>query len=44
MLGQYCPQFANMQMVTDTGALVGAIAPEMDKTLGNYAVRRSRNG
>lgn len=34
MLAEYLPQMATMQMVTDTGALVGAIAPKMDRALG----------
>lgn len=39
---QYFPQFANMQMVTDTGALVGELAPRMDKQLGKIATRKGR--
>lgn len=32
----------NMQMVTDTGALIGAITPGIDKALGTRAVRKGR--
>ncbi len=35
---------ANMQMVTDTGALVGQIAGKMDKRLGVMAVMKGRMG
>lgn len=43
-LQQYLPQMANMQMVTDTGALVGQLAPAMDARMGIMAARRERNG
>lgn len=39
---QYLPQMANMQMVTDTGALVGAIAPQMDRRLGRIYENQGR--
>lgn len=42
MFSQYFPQFANMQMVTDTGALVGELAPAMDKKLGIIANHKGR--
>lgn len=45
MLGQYLPyvkDFANMQMVTDTGLLVGALAPGMNEQLGVIAFRGKR--
>ena len=38
----YLPQMANMQMVTDTGALVGQLAPQMDEQLGVIAMRQRR--
>ena len=38
----YLPQLANMQLVTDTGALVGEIAPKMDDRLGLLATRQRR--
>ena len=45
MLGQYLPylpQLANMKVVTDTGALVGQLAPQMDERLGVIAMRQRR--
>lgn len=42
IISQYLPQFANMQMVTDTGLLVGALAPQMDEQLGIIAQRKAR--
>ena len=42
LMAEYLPQMANMQMVTDTGALVGAIAPAMDDRLGDIVKRRGR--
>lgn len=41
LLRQYIPDMANMQLVTDTGALVGQLAPAMDAQLGAIARRRS---
>lgn len=41
LLRQYIPDIANMQLVTDTGALVGQLAPAMDAQLGVIARRRS---
>ena len=41
LLRQYIPDISNMQMVTDTGALVGQLAPAMDAQLGVIARRRS---
>ena len=38
----YIPQIANMKMVTDTGALVGQLAPQMDQSLGVIAMRQRR--
>jgi hypothetical protein len=42
IFSQYFPMFANMQLVTDTGALVGEIAPAMDEELGLIAMRKGR--
>ena len=39
---QYFPQFANMQVVMDGGALVGQIAPEVDKQLGIITTHKGR--
>ena len=36
------PEIANMQLVTDTGALVGEIAPAMDQELGKIYRRQGR--
>ena len=38
----YLPQLANMQLVTDTGVLVGELAPEMDVALGKLAAAYGR--
>lgn len=42
LLDKYLPQLANVQLVTETGALIGALAPGMDDALGRIAVRRER--
>ena len=45
LLGQYLPylpQLANLKVVTDTGALVGELAPQMDEQLGILALRQRR--
>lgn len=34
---RYLPQLANMQIVTDTGTLIGELAPGMDEALGKMA-------
>ena len=41
-LQEYLPGMANMQLVMDNGALVGALAPGMDKALGKIAYRNGR--
>ena len=41
LLRRYVPELANMTLVTDTGALVGQLAPAMDAQLGVIARRRS---
>lgn len=42
LMTDYFPQFANMQMVMDSGALVGQIAPAMDSQLGRIADHKGR--
>lgn len=42
IMSQYFPQFANQKIVMDTGAMVGAIAPEMDMQLGRIADHKGR--
>lgn len=41
-LMEMMPQMANMQMVTDTGVLIGELAPGMDEALGMLARREER--
>ena len=41
-LMEYMPQMAHMQLVTDTGALIGELAPGMDEALGELARREER--
>lgn len=41
-MSQYLPQMANMQVVMDTGATVGALAPQMDRELGKRVARSGR--
>lgn len=38
----YLPGLAQMQIVTDTGVLVGELAPGMDAALGRISARRAR--
>ena len=42
LLEDLLPQLTTMQMVTDTGALVGEIAPMVDSKLGDIAKRKGR--
>lgn len=42
LLEDILPQLTTMQMVTDTGALVGEIAPMVDSKLGDIAKRKGR--
>ena len=45
MLSQYLPylpQIANLQVVTETGVLVGVLAPQMDQRLGVISYRQRR--
>lgn len=41
-LDRLAASIANMQLVLDTGELVGGIAPAMDTALGNIQIRRGR--
>lgn len=41
-LDRLAASIENMQLVLDTGALVGGIAPAMDTALGNIQIRRGR--
>lgn len=43
MLSEYFPQFANTQLIMDSGVLVGEIAPVMDDALGAVTTRKGRN-
>jgi phage-related protein len=38
----YLPQLAKLQVVTDTGTLVGELVPGMDRALGERSVRERR--
>ena len=38
----YLPQIANMQLVTDTGALVGELAAPMNLALGKISIREAK--
>ena len=42
VLSEYFPQFASAQVVLDTGATVGQMAPAMDVALGKLATARRR--
>ena len=42
ILGQYFPEFTNMKVVLDSGALVGEIAPKMDEELGKLLREKGR--
>lgn len=42
LLTRYLPMLVNMQVILDTGELVGAISPEMDKRLGDINKRKER--
>jgi len=43
VMTEYFPQFANMQMVTDTGALVGELKYGIDVELGKMSGHKERN-
>lgn len=42
IMAEYFPQFANMQMVTDTGALIGELTPGINARMGDAAELRER--
>ena len=42
IMSQYMPEMANMQMVTDTGALIGELVPGMDEKLAVITSERNR--
>lgn len=42
LLEQYLPELGTMQMVTDTGALVGELAPKMNRQLGRIYKNQER--
>lgn len=42
-LNESLNKLANMQIVMDSGELVGATAPKMDSALGNLAIKNSRS-
>lgn len=42
ILGQYFPEFANMKVVLDSGALVGEITPAIDEELGRRMRKAER--
>lgn len=42
VMTEYFPRFANQQIIMDTGAVVGALAPEMDMQLGRIADHKGR--
>ena len=41
-LQEYLPGMSNMQLVMDSGAVIGELAPGMDKALGKIAYRNGR--
>ena len=43
ILAEYLPQIANMQIVMDTGATVGQLAPSMDAALGRRLLANGRS-
>ena len=42
LLSKYLPELANMDVVMDTGTVVGELAPAMDRKLGEYSGRKDR--
>lgn len=42
LLAEYFPELASMQLVTDTGALVGELAPKMNDELGTIYKKKRR--
>lgn len=43
LLSEYLPMFANMQMVLDSGALVGELAQPLNEELGKIIYMRRRH-
>ena len=42
MIAKYMPQMANMQIVTNTGALIGELMPGLDNEFGNMKTEKER--
>ena len=42
MMSEYFPQFANSTITLDSGAMVGAMAPQMDAALGKLAMQKGK--
>ncbi len=42
MMSEYFPQFANTAITLDSGAMVGAMAPQMDTALGKLAIEKGK--
>ena len=42
ILEQYFPEFANLKVCLDSGALVGELAPAMDEEIGEIIRRKER--
>lgn len=42
MMSEYFPQFANSTVTLDSGAMVGAMAPQMDAALGKLAMQKGK--
>lgn len=42
MMSEYFPQFANTAVTLDSGAMVGAMAPQMDAALGKLAMQKEK--
>lgn len=44
IIAQYIPGMSNMQMVLDTGGLIGKLTPKIDNKLGKIGFYKSRGG
>ncbi len=44
IIAQYMPRMSKMQMVLDTGAMIGQLVPRIDKELGDIGYYKSRGG
>ncbi len=42
LLNKYLPDYGNLQVVLDSGSLVGELAPQVDTELGNIARKKGR--